>query len=238
MVEDSNNNIKVLLKTRDLKFIAENITDEPTKKYKLFETINKDLAVSIMDSIDNLSYEQIKDLIQKKVEKNKITRIMEVFSTKPDRLESSREYLDRLKVCGSGLNSELIAVQFIINCHNERLKTRLVEENTTDLIIIEEIIVKCQSLEFNNKKSFIEKDTWRIDDRYGAQFYTSWNENKHNGRTYNNKNNNYNDNNNNNNNLKKQEIIQTPYNLRPRNKINFINDFMINMQLNNLNFSF
>ncbi|XP_065317901.1 metallophosphoesterase 1-like isoform X2 [Gordionus sp. m RMFG-2023] len=33
-------------------------------------------------------------------------------------------------------------------------------------------------------------------------------------------------------------MIQTPYNLRPRNKINFINDIMIDLQVNNYDFSF
>ncbi|XP_065315476.1 putative uncharacterized protein DDB_G0284213 [Gordionus sp. m RMFG-2023] len=192
------------------------------------------MAVSIMDNIDNLSYQQMKD---KKVEKNKITRILELFNTKPDRLESSREYFDRLKGYGSGLNPEFLSVQFILNCCNEKLKTRLIEENTTEINIIEDIVVKFQSLEINNNKTYLEKDSWRREDRTDWQGYSSWKENKQTFKA-NNNNNNYNNNNNNNNNFKKQEIIQTPYNLRPRNKINFINDFMINMQLNNLNFSF
>ncbi|XP_065312897.1 myb-like protein D [Gordionus sp. m RMFG-2023] len=143
---------------------------------------------------------------------------MEVFSTKPDRLESSREYLDRLKACGSGLNSELLAID---RRKHDRLRR----------------LLSNVSLEINNKKSFIEKDTWRKDDKYGSKCYTTWNKNKHNGRTYNNSSNNNNNNNsrNNNNNsnynnFKKTEMIQTPYNLRLRNKINF-NDIMIDLQI-------
>ncbi|XP_065315066.1 putative uncharacterized protein DDB_G0288973 [Gordionus sp. m RMFG-2023] len=180
----------------------------------------------------------------------KITSILELFNTKPDRLESSREYFDRLKGYGSGLNPEFLSVHFMLNCRNKKLKTRLIEESTTEINIIEDIVVKFESLEINNNKTYVEKDSWRKEDRTDWQGYSSWKENKQtfkantNNNNYNNNssnNNNGSSNNNNNsdyNNFKKTEMIQTPYNLRPRNKINFINDIMIDLQVNNYDFSF
>ncbi|XP_065323125.1 DNA helicase MCM9-like [Gordionus sp. m RMFG-2023] len=100
-------------------------------------------------------------------------------NSKPDRLESSREYLDRLKGCGSGLNSELISVQFMINCRDEKLKARLLEENTTDRNIIYDIVVKFQSIEITNNKTCEEKNSWRRDDGAEWQGSLAWKENKH-----------------------------------------------------------
>ncbi|XP_065319066.1 putative uncharacterized protein DDB_G0287457 [Gordionus sp. m RMFG-2023] len=172
----------------------------------------------------------------------KITSILELFNTKPDRLESSREYFDRLKGYGSGLNPEFLSVHFMLNCHNEKLKTRLIEENTTEINIIEDIVVKFESLEINNNKTDVEKDSWRREDRTYWQGFSSWKENKqtfkanNNGSSNNNNGSSNNNNNSNYNNFKKTEMIQTPYNLRPINKINFINDIMIDLQVNNYDF--
>ncbi|CAK9298459.1 unnamed protein product [Gordionus sp. m RMFG-2023] len=106
----------------------------------------------------------------------KITSILELFNTKPDRLESSRECFDRMKGSNNSSNN---------NSSNN-----------------------------NNGSS-----------------------NNNNGIS-NNNNGSSNNNNSNYSNFKKTEMIQTPYNLRPRNKINFINDIMIDLQVNNYDFSF
>ncbi|CAK9301456.1 unnamed protein product [Gordionus sp. m RMFG-2023] len=126
----------------------------------------------------------------------KITSILELFNTKPDKLESSREYFDRLKGYGSGLNPEFLSVHFMLNCRNEKLKTRLIEENTTEINIIEDIVVKFESLDINNNKTDVEKDSWRREDRTDWQDFSSWKENK---QTFKANNNNYNGSNNNNN---------------------------------------
>ncbi|XP_065320717.1 glycosyltransferase-like protein gnt13 [Gordionus sp. m RMFG-2023] len=150
----------------------------------------------------------------------KITSILELFNTKPDRLESSREYFDRLKGYGSGLNPEFLSVHFILNCRNEKLKTR--REDRTD---------------WQGFSSWKEnKQTFKANTNNNN--YNNNSSNNNNNGSSNNNNGSSNNNNSYYNNFKKTEMIQTPYNLRPRNKINFINDIMIDLQVNNYDFSF
>ncbi|CAK9300634.1 unnamed protein product [Gordionus sp. m RMFG-2023] len=155
----ANPNLKLLVKRLEL---TNYNLETPMKKAKLFEAIPNDIAMILIDEVDDLSYEELKkrliEMGEPKKRKNKVTQILELNNAWQGRYETTKEYLSRLKSIITDLpnREQVIANHFIATSTNYNLQSKLMEEERTSLEEIEMLV---------NKLASVDLDAHIIDDK-------------------------------------------------------------------------